>query len=269
MKTIVAARPVCFWTTPAQHCTTLTITDCSNNAYQSFSIDRSTGELSYLGVTGSKAPKFEVPLTFIGNNKFAYGSDCYHFDHSIFGFERGHDRTLTDLNINPKIPVARKGDFYCPYLASADPTTHVAMSFQAINANTFNTDGPPQLATYTADSSGNLTTNSTRFNMPATAVNMVMDIWMSPSAKLLAVGGTAGLQIFHFNGSNPITHYTGLITRDEIDQFFWDNDNHLYAISRPAGKLYVFTVTPTSASQAPGSPYNVSGAADIIVLPKT
>jgi hypothetical protein len=77
-----------------------------------------------------------------------------------------------------------------------------------------------------------------------------------------------GLQVFHFNGSNPITHYTGLLTKDEIDQFFWDNDNHLYAISNASGKLFVFTVTPTSVSQAPGSPYTISQPLNIIVLPK-
>jgi hypothetical protein len=59
-----------------------------------------------------------------------------------------------------------------------------------------------------------------------------------------------------------------LLTKDEIDQFFWDNDNHLYAISNASGKLFVFTVTPTSVSQAPGSPYTISQPLNIIVLPK-
>jgi hypothetical protein len=92
---------------------------------------------------------------------------------------------------------------------------------------------------------------------------------MSPSGKLLAVGGTAGLQVFHFNGASPITHDTGLLTTKPIDQFFWDNANHLYAISRSAGKLYVFTVTPSSATQAPGSPYTIAHPQNIIVQPKT
>jgi hypothetical protein len=92
---------------------------------------------------------------------------------------------------------------------------------------------------------------------------------MSPGGKLLAVGGTAGLQVFHFNGGKPITHYTGLLTTKEVDQFFWDNDHHLYAISRSAGKLFVFTITPTSVRQAPGSPYTITNPSNIIVLPKT
>jgi hypothetical protein len=53
-----------------------------------------------------------------------------------------------------------------------------------------------------------------------------------------------------------------------VDQFFWDNSNHLYAISQSAGKLFVFTVTPTSATQAPGSPYNISHPQNIAVQPE-
>jgi hypothetical protein len=59
-----------------------------------------------------------------------------------------------------------------------------------------------------------------------------------------------------------------LLTKDEIDQVFWDNSNHLYALSRNAGKLHVFTVTPTSHSEASGSPYTIANPANVIVLPK-
>ena len=242
--------------------------NCANNSYQSFSIDDSTGQLNYLGMTNDASPAFNVPLSFIGNNIYAYGSTCYHFKPSIFGFQRNNDGTLASLNINPPMPAAESGNFYCPYLTAEDPTNHLAISVQQLTGN-WDPVGSPQLATYTADNLGNLTTNSTFSNMPTTAVQSVTDIWMPPSGELLAVAGTSGLQIFHFNGSNPITRYTGLLTRDEVDQLFWDNDNHLYAISRPAGKLFIFTVTSTSVSQAPGSPYTITNPQNIIVLPKT
>jgi outer membrane protein assembly factor BamB len=77
------------------------------------------------------------------------------------------------------------------------------------------------------------------------------------------------LQVFHFNRANPITKYTGLLTSDSIDQIFWDNDNHLYALSRTGGKLYVFTVTAKSVTHAPGSPHAITDPEYIIVLPKT
>jgi hypothetical protein len=104
--------------------------------------------------------------------------------------------------------------------------------------------------------------------MPQTLTNSVNDLWMSPSGKLLAVGGPGGLQVFHFNGAKPITDYTGLLTTDSIDQLFWDNNNHLYAISRQFGNLFVFTVTPLGYSQAPGSPHPIVANQNLIVLPK-
>jgi hypothetical protein len=126
-----------------------------------------------------------------------------------------------------------------------------------------------KVATYTAESDGSLTTNSTWENMPSALVGTtVYDCWMSPSGKYLAVGGTSGLQLFHFNGGNPITKFTGLITGDSINQLFWDNSNHLYAISAKSGKLFVFTVTSTGATQAPGSPHSIANPANLIVLPK-
>lgn len=242
------------------------IADCANNAYQYFTVEGS-GDLSYLGMTNVATPAFETGMSFIGNNLYAYGASCYHFSPSIHGFQRNSDGTLTSLSDNPAMPKAQAGDGYCPYLAGADPTNHVAISMQEMQGYG-GTVGPPQLAVYTADDAGNLTTTSTYGNMPKTGVKAVTYLSMSPSGKLLAVSGTKGLQAFHFNGANPITHFTSLLTKDEVDQMFWDNNNHLYAISRSAGKLFVFTITPTSAKEAPGSPYAITSPQNIIVLPK-
>jgi len=129
-------------------------------------------------------------------------------------------------------------------------------------------DGLWQLASYTADTAGNLTTKSTYSNMPTVLVGAVNDYSMSPSGKFLAVGGTAGFQIFHFNGANPITKFTGLLTGNPINQIFWDNANHVYAISWSKNKLFVWTVTSTGVTRAPGSPHAITSPQSLIVLPK-
>lgn len=241
-----------------------------DNAYQAFSVDQSTGQLNFLQLTPDGGEIQNVPLSFIGNNLYAYGAGCYEGSGNIFGFKRNSNGTLTALNITPPMPAAPKDEgAYCPYLAAADPDNHLAVTMEPNNDIT--PSGPVQIAVYTADSSGKLTTTSTAQNMPKTQAGPtygINDIWMSPSGKLLAVAGSSGLQVFHFNGANPVTRYTGLLTKDPISQMFWDNDNHLYALSSTAGKLYVFTVTPTSHSQAPGSPYTITGASNIQVLPK-
>jgi hypothetical protein len=126
-------------------------------------------------------------------------------------------------------------------------------------------DGLPQLASFTAEEGGKLISTNTSHDMPRTEVTFANDLKMSPSGKLLAVGGTGGLQIFHFNGAKPITRYTGLLTKDTISQMFWDTDNHLYAISQASGKLFVFTITPEGYSQAPESPHAINNPQNIIV----
>ncbi len=239
--------------------------NCANSTYQSFAIAKPTGALTFLDEAGA-SPSMNTLLSFVGNNKFAYSSSCFHFSPTIFGFQRNADGSLTQLNINPPFPVAPPNEGWCPFKAAADPTNNLAIPMQP-NQGFGSTAGPYQLATYTADASGNLTTSSTYQNMPAVAVGTVTDINMAPSGKLVAVAGTSGLQVFHFNGANPITAYTGLLTTNEIDQMFWDNHNHLYAISRTAGRLYVFTVTPSEHRQAPGSPHAISNPDNVIVQP--
>lgn len=240
----------------------------TNNDYMSYSIDQTTGQLTQVGDLPGGPANF-TPVSFIGDNEFAYSSSCYHFDPEIIGVQRNTDGTLSYLqNFNPPFPAEKSGGFYCPFLAAADPTNHLAVALEPLTSN-WTADGLWQLASYTADASGNLTTTSTFANMPQVLVGSVNNYWMSPNGKLLAVSGTTGLQIFHFNGANPITRFTKLLTTSTVNQVLWDNANHLYAISYSANKLWVFTVTPTGVSQAPGSPYSITSPANLIVLPKS
>ncbi|HWY59257.1 MAG TPA: hypothetical protein VNZ03_32640 [Terriglobales bacterium] len=244
----------------------------SNNYYQSFRIDRSTGRLTHLGaynVGYDSGPGGK--MTFAGDNLYAYTAfnfcygDC---QWGILGARRNSKGKLTGASrAGGDPPIPKDGDAYLSVYAGADPTDHVAIAVQPFNQ--FGNDGLPQLATYTVHSDGSLTTESAYWNMPTTASLAVNDIEISPSGKLLAVAGTAGLEVFHFNGSNPMTPYTGLVTNDEIDQCLWDNANHLYAISSKSNLLFVFTVTPTSYRQATGSPYAIyqGPGTQLIVLP--
>lgn len=246
---------------------------CDSSEYQSFNIDKTTGRLKLLGSSAQKF-LFNTPLTFSGNNVYAYGSDCINFQGNYLDtfqtLKRESNGFLADTSFttNPP-PSPTSGEFYCRSLTAADPTSHVAVAVQLIDTNTSSPVGLPQVATYTSSSSGNLTTTSTHANMPKTATGFVLDLAMSPSGKLLAVAGTNGLQIYHFNGSAPLTAYTGLLTSLDIEQAYWDNQNHLYAVSQNGGRLFVFTVTPTSVSQASGSPHVITHPRQMIVQPKT
>jgi hypothetical protein len=239
---------------------------CSNSVYQAWSINKSTGAMTYIGAADGNEELLNS-LSFIGNNEFGYVSDCYHFDGAISGFKRSSNGALTEINLTYVQPTPPKGyDGYCPYLAAADPTNHLAIPVQLYQSFPGSPSGPYQLATYTVNSStGAVSTSSTYANMPSVKVGTITALAMSPSGKLLAVAGTSGLQVFHFNGAGPITAYTGLMSTAEMDQIFWDNDNHLYAIGNSTNKLAVFTVTPTSWSWV--DTYTVKEPVGLIVQP--
>ena len=256
---------------------------CDSTAYLSYFIEEATGQLKYLA--HSQVPKYlyNWPLTFTGNNVFAYGSECiYDYRGGVYvdtftSLQRKSDGTLNDLAANVPTPAAKYSDsFYCRGITAADPANHIAVAMQAINRTSEKTEGWAQIGTYSADKYGNLYTNSTYANMPVTEVGTVSDMSMAPSGKLLAVVGDGGLQIFRLDADDGIRHYTDLLTHDNMSRVtssaglvFWDNADHLYAISPYTNKLYVFHVTETSVSEAPGSPYTVALPQNIAVLPRT
>jgi hypothetical protein len=242
--------------------------DNANTA--SFTVDKSSGALNYLGdsVTGA-FPGDYASTFFIGDNVYAYSTDqsgCMY--PAIYGFQRQSSGFLNLISTQFNVPTPPPGvRVYYPDLTVADPNNNLVFLEQPANPPGC-APGPVQIAVYTTDANGNIHTNSTYKDMPATMIQNPYDMKMSPSGQLLAVAGQEGLQVFHFNGANPVTHYTGLLVNEPIMQMFWDNSNHLYAISS-AGKLYVGTVTPTKIAMAPGSSYSVTGPQFVIVQPLT
>jgi hypothetical protein len=232
----------------------------------------SNGELQFLGNTETDGG-FDIQevaptmVSFLGNNQYAYQTGCDQdvlTDSATAGFKRESSGLLEPLGAMRELPKAKSGDIYCPVGLVADPSDHLAMAMQAWNVDQGQPDGPNVLASYTADSHGNISTKSTIANMPSVAAGIgVMSI--SPSGKLLAIGAGGGFQVFHFNGSDPITKYTGLLhTSENFVEFGWDKDNHLYALSTT--NLHVYSATSTSLKEVSGSPYSIPEASSVIVL---
>jgi hypothetical protein len=230
---------------------------CSASRIRAFGVNKDNGKLTLLGdVSNVYLPP---ALAFSGNNQFAYGQGGVVA--AVQGFKRNGNGSLTSLNIHPPLPTPPLGGYFYTEAGpvAADPANHLAVPVLLHRSDGSAAGYYPQLATYTIDSDGNLTTASTSDNMTYAynAGGAVIAMAMSPSGKLLAVAGDEGLQVKGFNGANPITPYTAALTWDEVDQVAWDNDNHLYAISMSQNKLWVFTVTTKSYSEAPGSPYTI------------
>ncbi|MGA2538840.1 MAG: hypothetical protein ABSF53_22730 [Terracidiphilus sp.] len=246
-------------------------------ALEAFKIE-SNGELQYLGA--SPPTEFQGPVTILGNDKFAYMANCQPINASAdwypwtATYTRESDGFLSPNHDSFPMPPKYypSPDWVCPEGLAADPTNHIALAEDAFSPKTHAGYTPLFLASYTADSHGNLTTTNTTENMAQaqTGFNLLS---ISPTGKLLAIGGGdfgSGFQVFHFNGADPITNFTEPIETNNpfyFSEFGWDKSDHLYAVAYGTG-LYVYTVTPTSINPAPGSPYSIPETSSLIVVVK-
>ncbi len=241
--------------------------DCNSEvAYQSFSVNKSTGLLNYLGETTPNAFFLGPGLTFATDNLWAYASGGDGMYSATVGFQKQSSGNLTTLTAQPPYPSgAPSGAFGYVGPNAADTTNHLAVNTYWVT----NSGDYDKIATYAINSTnGNLTTNSTYNNMPETMVDQVTSMAMAPSGKVLAVGGSNGLQIFNFNPSGQATPATQLITRAPITGMYWDNSGHLYAISNADSAIYVFAVTSSGVTEVPGSPWAVEHPVAMILQPE-
>ena len=240
--------------------------DTAPTGYESFSINQTNGKLTPLNVQQTGGVDDYGFIYFTGNNQYVYGADCYHFSPSIYGFARLPNGALSRLGMSAPLPAASSSYGYCPDGAVAtDPYNDVVIALARYSYSSTNPGGP-QLAVYTADKYGNLSTTSTSGNMPTPQVSPDF-VSMSPKGYYLVVTGSTGMQVFLMHGSKPLTALTGKIMPGvPLGRAFWDNHEHLYVLA--PGKVYVFNISTHGVTQAPGSPHLIPSPNQIAVLPK-
>jgi len=254
-----------------------TYVKCS--AWQSYKIS-SSGQFTFLGDQvsdyGYHGDAFSVPVNTIGSNdKFAYGSfgDVYASQYDPFTINsNGELVTNNKFTETDPTPGGPDGNYY-PVSMAADPSGHLAVAvFEYFAQN----PPPAQLASYTINSGGGITSTNTYADMPTPALTYCCGVMsMSTSGKLVAVTGSTGMQVFHFNGASPITALSSVLLPSETVKYIsWDNSNHMYALASTGAtsfSLHVFNATSTSLAELTGSPYSVSnvyGLDALIVVPK-
>jgi hypothetical protein len=248
-------------------------------AWQSYKIS-SDGAFTFLGAAygteGFQGGTFSVNISAISSNDdFAYGFIGTQYAPIFSAFRKGSDGALStnsefsEVDPRPNPKPSNSDNNYFPIAMAADPAGHMAVLMEEAFCLCGETPNP-QLASYTINpTTGKIISTNTYLNMPTDQTSSSI-MRMSPSGKILALGG-AGITLFHFNGAAPITDYKSILPAVGIDSMGWDQNNHLYAISNSTEKLYVYTVTPTSATEVAGSPYHLSspyGLKGLIVVPK-
>jgi hypothetical protein len=231
---------------------------------ESFKIE-ANGELQYLGKT--EVALYTISeLRFAPSTHYAYQTGCLiqsvnpgtEKETPITSeFRRESNGFLTFLGTTDEVPKAEGSDHYCPFALASDPTDHLAFIYRTLGSDT-------GIGSYKVSAEGKLTTKSNYKNMPAIAV-YPHTASISPTGALLAVGGGSAFQLFHFNGSAPVTTFSPAIAVDDnLLEFGWDQNNHLFSLS--GSSLFVYTVTPTSIEQTVGSPISIPGAGSVIVV---
>ena len=251
--------------------------------YQTYEIGFG-GSLAFVGVTEDVSHggfPAETPLKIEGNSKYAFeapaganyaspGSGCNPYMNLL---SRESSGALNYIDAGTEVSGPASGPdeselLPVPWLITDDLTDHLAVAV-------FDTEGtgdqcgiggPIQLASFTVNSHGNLTSTNSGGNMP-TVPGGASSIVLNKTGEVLAVATGPGVEFFHFNGAKPITEFTGILgTSGYISEMSWDISNHLYAVNGSSGRLHLYDVTSTGAKEAAGSPYLPPGGATSLVV---
>jgi len=252
--------------------------------YASYSFDPSSGQVTQNGATGTSVAADGEMLAFDKSDRFAVTSDCYFNEGpAVSEFQRNSDGTLTFFASGPQPQNA----VYCPIGAAADHANHFVIAVNKCPEYLM-CPGPFQLAVYTVDDAGNLTTPSDWQNLPSTPAapaSFAGDYSFSPDDRYFAIGGYAALDIFAWDSttasltriatinnpqgpctSNPSS--TIGCTGTPFGNLAWDSNDHLYTFL--GNQLFVYRVTPSGVTQAPGSPHAVQNPQWVtVVTPST
>ena len=247
--------------------------ECDDTPWtQSFRINEN-GSLQFLNRVATQEDLSESETVFLGDNDYAFsfGSSYDEPSTESFIYKRDSDGTLNEVGSTMNFPKPKyAGDVFSnDPVAATDPTNHLVLPLTEANPNTSDYDYPTVLISYTADSEGNLKTTNALSDAPPTELGGELSAMsISPSGKLLAVGAgaldTKGFQVYHFNGAEPVTKYTGVLHSSEYFlEFGWDKSDHLYALSSSA--LHIYDATSTSIKEEAGSPISIPEASSVIV----
>ncbi len=232
-----------------------------NGAYAFFNIG-SGGTLAFLA--NSPINVNVSPLSFSQDDRFGYSFGCYFINPTINGYTRSSNGLLTPFTTNAALPpLPFPNANLCP-----GPIAVSARNFLASSYNTAGQGGNAMLASYRILGDGSLALVQTA-TANTTALAGISGMAFDPTGNFLAIAGQGGLQIYQLAPDGTLAALgTPQLTSVSFNDVRWDHANHLYALA--GSTLYIFNVNGGVATQASGSPYNVTvNGALLAVLPTT
>jgi hypothetical protein len=191
-------------------------------------------------------------------------------------YQRLSDGALQSLN-GATLPAMHQNDSFAPNGVATDSVNHfVIAGITAKNSPGGNVSW--QLASYTMDGSGNMTTQSTEGNMPAPfgvpSDALLTGYAFSPYGHFFAFGGYTVIAVYTWNPASASLTFLANIQppRDcppnqpcpGFHNFTWDRYDHLIATwgtwVDSNAQIQVYSVRASGVTPAPGSPYPLPAA---------
>lgn len=247
--------------------------DGANNAYESWTVG-SSGALSYLESTG--LPLYSTaggwPFSFTSDGRFAYTWSVCKWDGSVWGYTRAANGALKSFETHAA--GLSSGNLSG---ATSECSQGVATSAKGFVVVAWNggycCGGPTGFASYAVQTNGALN-QVPGSEVVANEAAMAFD----PSGQYLAVALAGGIQMYQLQSSGRLTPI-GSVQESGVPfgSLAWDSASHLYAITNPNSQLcqsggsacglYIFNSSAGALTLAPGSPYAVSQAGNLAVVP--
>jgi hypothetical protein len=252
---------------------TMVGTSQTNWYLESFKIE-TNGGLQFLG-TSYADPNTLSQIRFVQGGQFAMADGCYNTAagasfvtdsddvNDIVTYKHESNGFLTYVGTSNDTPAAQSPYEYCAGLNASDSANHLAVGFDIFNPPGDDIEPGMALGTYTVNTSGTPSTTSNYETMPVTSGYAPYAMSIDPTGKILAVGGQGGFQLYHFNGANPITTYSGVIkTYDLIRTIAWDKSSHMYLLTDHSVDIY--NISTTSYTEL--KPWEFTAPYSMIVL---
>jgi hypothetical protein len=242
--------------------------------FASYNFDPQSGAVTMLSQTNTDMANDGGLLTFDATGKYAITADCTIRDGTVVSvFQRGSNGTLDSSPFAfAPLPATPDSTVFCPLGAASDRAAHIVVAGNVCNnpmpCESF---GPWELAIYSIDSSGNMTTASTSQNMP---VLNAISSYISPSSyefssdnRYFAIGSYTGIEVFLWDSNAATLTLIATVSNTQgscnaqgcsgngYGNLAWDSNHHFY--SWIGNQLVAYEVSDTGVTQAPGSPYPV------------